>query len=112
MIRFDLSAPGELPGMSRNSMKSPTTNNGMRAQYDFAAMKDGVRGKYAKRYRDTSNIVLLEPDVAEAFPNDESVNQALRGVLNTARAVRRTGGLANKSLQSTGRRQSRRSKRA
>jgi len=84
----------------------------MRAEYDFAAMKDGMRGKYAKRYREGTNIVLLEPDIAEAFPNDEAVNQALRGVLNTTRAVRRTGGLANKSLQSAGNRASRRSKRA
>lgn len=93
-------------------MKRTSRNNGMRAEYDFAAMKDGMRGKYAKRYREGTNIVLLEPDIAEAFPNDEAVNQALRGVLNTTRAVRRTGGLANKSLQSAGNRASRRSKRA
>jgi hypothetical protein len=47
---------------------------------------------------------LLEPDIAEAFPNDESVIQALRGVLDTARAVQRTGGLANKSLEEPTRR--------
>jgi hypothetical protein len=80
----------------------------MRAEYDFAAMKGGVRGKHAKSYREGSNIVLLEPDIAEAFPNDEAVNQALRGMLNTARAVRRTGGLANKSLQSSNRQERRR----
>jgi hypothetical protein len=93
-------------------MKKTSRNNGMRPEYDFAVMKDGVRGKYARRYREGTNIVLLEPDIAEAFPNDEAVNQALRGVLNTARAVRRTGGLANKSLQPAGGRPSRRSKRA
>jgi hypothetical protein len=81
-------------------MKKNSRNNGMRAEYDFASMQGGVRGKYARRYREGTNIVLLEPDIADAFPNDEAVNQALRGVLNTARAVRRTGGLANKSLQS------------
>ena len=46
-----------------------------------------------------TNVVLLEPAVVEAFPNDEAVNQALRGVLNTPRAVRGTGELADKSLQ-------------
>ena len=84
----------------------------MRSEYDFEAMKGGVRGKYVKRYREASNIVVLEPEIAEAFPNDKSVNRALRGVLNTARAVRRTGGLGNKSLQSARQRPLRGSKRA
>jgi len=56
--------------------------------------------------------VLLEPDIAEAFPNDAAVNQALRGVLNTTRAVRGTGGLAEKTLQPSNPRRSRRSRRA
>jgi hypothetical protein len=81
-------------------MKKINMDNGMRREYDFAEMKGGVRGKYAKRYREGTNIVLLEPDVAEAFPNDEAVNQALRGVLNTAREVRG----ADKSLQPAGQR--------
>ena len=75
-------------------------------------MQGGVRGKYTKQYREDTNIVLLEPDVAEAFPNDAAVNQALRGVLNTARAVRGTGGLTNKSLQTSSQRLARRSRRA
>ena len=72
----------------------------MRSEYDFAAMKGGLRAKYLKRLRERTNIVVLEPEVAEAFPNEQAVNQALRGVLDTARAVRRTGGLANKALHS------------
>ncbi len=93
-------------------MKKTNPNNGLHPEYDFASMKGGIRGKYAKRYREGTNIVLLEPDVAEAFPNDEAVNQALRGVLNTTRAVRGTGGLADKSLQPASQRRPRRSKRA
>ncbi|MGZ4896844.1 MAG: hypothetical protein ACXVJ0_10280 [Candidatus Angelobacter sp.] len=93
-------------------MKKTNSTNGVRTEYDFASMKGGVRGKYAKRYREGTNIVLLEPDIAEAFPNDEAVNHALRGVLNTTRAVRGTGGLADKSLQPASQRRSRRSKRA
>lgn len=79
-------------------------NDGLRAEYAFARMKGGVRGKYVKRFRQGTNIVVVEPEVAEAFPNEDAVNQALRGILNTTRAVRRTGGLANKALQSPGRR--------
>jgi hypothetical protein len=48
-------------------------------------------------------LVLLEPEVAAAFPSDDAVNEALRGVLNTTRAVRGKGGLPNKTLQPTGR---------
>ena len=76
-----------------------TNHNGLRPEYDFASMKGGVRGKYVQRLRQGSNVVMLEPDIAEAFPNEEAVNQALRGVLDTARAVRSRGGLAEKSLR-------------
>ena len=75
----------------------------LRPEYDFASMKGGVRGKYAARLRKGSNLVLLEPEVAAAFPSSEAVNEALRGVLNTTRAVRGKGGLANKALQPTSR---------
>lgn len=50
----------------------------MRAEYDFSG---GVRGKYAKRYAQGTNVVLLEPDVAEAFPTARAVNAALRKLL-------------------------------
>jgi hypothetical protein len=82
-------------------MKSDQVLNGdLRSEYDLASMKGGVRGKHVKRFREGANIVLLELDVAEAFPTEDAVNEALRGVLNTIRAVRRSGGLANKTLQS------------
>lgn len=74
-------------------------NDELRPEYDFASMKGGVRGKYVKRFREGTNIVLVEPEVAEAFPTEHAVNEALRGVLNTARAVRRTGGLPDRALQ-------------
>jgi hypothetical protein len=50
----------------------------MRPEYDFSA---GVRGKYASRYRKGNNVVLLDPDVAAAFPDSTSVNDALRALL-------------------------------
>lgn len=92
-------------------MKKKTDQNpsdDLRPEYDFASMKGGVRGKYVKRYRAGTNIVLVEPDVAEAFPTEDAVNEALRGVLDTTRAVRRTGGLPNKALQPASRRARRR----
>ena len=44
----------------------------MRPEYDFASMKCGVRGKYARRARAWTNIVLVEPEVADAFPTEEA----------------------------------------
>src|SRR5207249_4647417 len=74
-------------------------DNDLRPEYDFSSMKGGVRGKYIARLRKGSNLVLLDPEVAEAFPSAAAVNEALRGVLNTTRAVRGKGGLPNKALQ-------------
>lgn len=49
----------------------------LRSEYDFAQMEGGVRGKYVERYRKQTNLVRLDPDVSQAFPNDEAVNEAL-----------------------------------
>lgn len=54
-------------------------------------MKGGVRGKYAARYRAGTNLVLLDPEVAQAFPTDAAVNQTLRAVLEMANEVRLPG---------------------
>lgn len=54
----------------------------MLAEYDFS---QGVRGKYAKRYAQGTNVVVLLPDVAEFFPDSEAVNVALRGLVDIAR---------------------------
>ena len=53
----------------------------LRPEYDFSKMTGGVRGKYVERYRAGTNLVLLEPDIAEAFPTTASVNEALRSLL-------------------------------
>ncbi len=47
----------------------------MRDEYDFAS---GVRGKYAADFKDGSNIIVLEPDIARKFKTSEDVNEALR----------------------------------
>lgn len=56
----------------------------LRPEYDFSKMAGGVRGKYVERYRAGTNLVLLDPDVAQAFPTDASVNEALRLLLQIA----------------------------
>ena len=68
----------------------------LRPEYDFSTMKGGVRGKYVDRYRAGTNLALLEPDVAEAFPTDETVNEALRTILKAAAGLSRTGRPATK----------------
>jgi hypothetical protein len=71
----------------------------MRSEYDFASMKGGVRGKYVTEYRTGTNLVLLDPEVAESFPTDAAVNDALRAILNMTKVVR----LPKKALQATSR---------
>lgn len=56
----------------------------LRPEYDFAQMEGGVRGKYVEQYREGTNLVLLDPDVAQAFPNDKAVNEALRLLIQVA----------------------------
>ena len=68
--------------------KSKAPEDDLRPEYDFS---DGVRGKYAKRFTEGSNVVVLEPDVAERFPNSEAVNQALRKVISEMAAPAKKG---------------------
>jgi len=57
-----------------------TEDDDMSPEYDFSKMKLVGRGIYAERYRSGTNIVLLDRDVRKAFPDDRSVNEALREV--------------------------------
>ena len=59
-----------------------TTDPEMLPEYDFSK---GMRGKYAKRYAAGTNVVVLAPDVATAFPDADSVNEALRALMKIAR---------------------------
>ena len=70
--------------------RNQVLSDDMRPEYDFATMKGGVRGKYARLTRESTNIVVIEQEVAAAFPTERAVNEALKGVLNTTRAVRST----------------------
>lgn len=68
------------------SKKSRTElDDELRPEYDLRELfHGGVRGKYAERCRAGTNLVLLDPDVARAFPSEEAVNEALRLVLQLA----------------------------
>jgi hypothetical protein len=56
----------------------------LRTEYDFSKMKGGVRGKYVERYQAGTNLVLLDLDVAQVFPTSDSVNDALRLLMQIA----------------------------
>ena len=63
----------------------PESDDEMRSEYDLSQLQGRVRGKYAERYRAGTNLVLLEPDVASAFPDAQAVNEALRLFLKNAK---------------------------
>jgi len=65
--------------------KADELDDEMRPEYDFTKLKLVGRGIYAKRYRSGTNLVLLEPDIRAAFPDDESVNEALRVIAKAAK---------------------------
>jgi hypothetical protein len=80
-------------------MKKRTKTDDLRAEYDFASMSGGVRGKYASAYRDGTNVVVLADDVATAFPTDDAVNEALRKVIELVDSVPRSRKPSNKASQ-------------
>lgn len=61
----------------------------LRREYDLSQLQGGVRRKYATRYRAGTNLVLLSPDVAEYFPDEQSVNAVLRELIRVAKGPRR-----------------------
>jgi len=71
--------------------------NEMRKEYKRENMGKGIRGKYIEEYRKGTNLVLLSPDVAAAFPDDASVNNALRSLIKIAR---QSTGLTKRSTRS------------
>ena len=73
--------------MKKASGKSAEDN--MRPEYDLASLGPGVRGKYAGRLKGTT-LVALRPEVAEAFPTADAVNEALRSVMKATAVMRRS----------------------
>jgi len=66
-------------------MKKDELEDDLRPEYDLSTLKNEVRGKYVERYREGTNIVLLEPEVSEVFPDSVSVNAALKLLIDLAR---------------------------
>lgn len=60
-------------------MKNNRNDPDMQKEYDFSK---GVRGKYAEKYAEGANVVVIEPDIAKYFPDQEAVNDALRSIVD------------------------------
>jgi hypothetical protein len=78
------------------------SNNELRPEYDLSKLKGGVQGKYYQQATAGTNLVLIEPELTEVFPDTESVNRALRLLAETAASATgrtRRSKLANKRLK-------------
>ena len=77
----------------------------LRPEYDLSQLKGGVRGKYYRQAAAGTNLMLIEPELAEVFRDSESVNRALRLLVDTAEAAagsaRRRPGAPGKRIQPT-----------
>ena len=60
---------------------SNTDKDDLRSEYDLSKLGKGERGKYFKRYSEGANVVVIDPDLTEAFPTAKAVNEALREIL-------------------------------
>ncbi|HUI42699.1 MAG TPA: BrnT family toxin [Terriglobia bacterium] len=69
---------------------APAVEDDLRPECDLAQLRGGVRGKYYRQASAGSNLVLIEPDLARTFPDDASVNRALRLLVSTASAATRS----------------------
>jgi hypothetical protein len=98
--------------MKKTKPREPTGAGEMRAEYDFSAMKGGVRGKYYEAYREGHKVVIhkedgtdstqyfkleegavmLEPDVVKYFPTSDAVNKALRSLIEIIPVRKRASG--------------------
>ena len=67
-------------------MKKMRNDPDLLEEYDFS---QGVRGKYAERYAEGTNVVVIDPDVAEYFPDQDSVNESLRSLVSIIKKKRR-----------------------
>ena len=66
-----------------------TAGDELRNEYDLSKLKGGARGKYIARFRAGTNLVLLSPDVAKHFPDDQAVNTALRSLIRGSKGSAR-----------------------
>ena len=71
--------------MNKNSTQNPNDDYELREEYDLSQLPIMPKGRYAPDRRAGTNLIVLDPDVAQAFPDDEAVNAALRLVLQMTR---------------------------
>ncbi|PYS23705.1 MAG: hypothetical protein DMF72_08565 [Acidobacteria bacterium] len=81
--------------------KASTKKNSdvLRPEYDLSKLKGGVRGKYYRRATAGTNLVLIDPELAEVFPDTESVNHALRLLVDAAESASRRGKATHKQIK-------------
>lgn len=77
--------------MSDDFMKKLNDDYDLQEEYDLSQLPIMPRGRYAPERRVGSNVILLEPDLAQAFPSDEAVNKALRLILQAAQIPAKAG---------------------
>lgn len=75
------------PALSSQADPAADLNDELRPEYDASVLKNGVRGKYLAQYRSGTNLVLLAPDVAKAFPTEQAVNEGLRRLMQLQEAA-------------------------
>ncbi len=94
-----------------NKASAKRLDDDLRPQYDLSQLKGGVRGKYYRQATAETNLVVIDPELADVFPDTESVNRALRLLVDAADAAagpaRRRPGAPNKRLKRTARKRGR-----
>lgn len=68
-------------------MKKVKVKDEMRSEYKRDDLGIGMRGKYYEEYRESHNVVLLNPEVAKSFPTEEAVNEALMSLIRVAKTT-------------------------
>jgi len=96
--------PAKAPNLFMKKASAKGMNDDLRPEYDLSQLKGGVRGKYYREATAGTNLVLIEHELADVFPDSESVNRALRMLVNTAAAAagtaRRRPGASNHRVKS------------
>jgi hypothetical protein len=77
--------------------KASRRQDELRPEYKRSDFGSLVRGKYAQRIVEATNVVVLDPEVAKAFPNDRAVNRALRGLLRDRKSSTRPAGRSTRT---------------
>ncbi len=74
-----------MKGRNMRKVSSKPAKDELRPEYDLRALKGGVKGKYYRQAQAGTNLVLVDPDLAEIFPDADSVNRALRALRDAAK---------------------------